>query len=212
MVTSAADKNSNIIFGSVIDESLEDEVRVTVIATGFDGAAAPQRHAPDQRPPRRRLRRPDTPRARDRGRRHRHPRVPEVIRAPGYLAIVVALFLVGCGGGEDGGSEDLAKGKVFEVAELQSCLRKARFTIQPRDTESGIDFSARSRSGLVNVDIGVERGPEDAVAREEAWRKLAEQAEVEDIDAYYFRYGNVVVAYEQVPSDSDRAPVERCLS
>jgi cell division protein FtsZ len=37
IVTSAADKNSNIIFGSVIDDSLEDEVRVTVIATGFDG-------------------------------------------------------------------------------------------------------------------------------------------------------------------------------
>jgi cell division protein FtsZ len=37
IVTSAADKNCNIIFGSVIDESLEDEVRVTVIATGFDG-------------------------------------------------------------------------------------------------------------------------------------------------------------------------------
>src|SRR5213596_1920702 len=37
LVTSAADKNSNIIFGSVIDDALEDEVRVTVIATGFDG-------------------------------------------------------------------------------------------------------------------------------------------------------------------------------
>jgi cell division protein FtsZ len=37
IVTSAADKNSNIIFGSVIDEALQDEVRVTVIATGFDG-------------------------------------------------------------------------------------------------------------------------------------------------------------------------------
>ena len=37
IVTSAADRNSNIIFGSVIDDSLEDEVRVTVIATGFDG-------------------------------------------------------------------------------------------------------------------------------------------------------------------------------
>ena len=91
-------------------------------------------------------------------------------------------------------------------------MRKARFTIQPRDTESGIDFSARSRSGLVNVDYGVERGPEDAASREEAWRKLAEQAEVENIDDYFFRYGNVVVAYEQVPSESDRAPVERCLS
>jgi cell division protein FtsZ len=37
IVTSAADKNSNIIFGSVIDDALDDEVRVTVIATGFDG-------------------------------------------------------------------------------------------------------------------------------------------------------------------------------
>src|ERR687887_633410 len=37
IVTSAADKNCNVIFGSVIDENLQDEVRVTVIATGFDG-------------------------------------------------------------------------------------------------------------------------------------------------------------------------------
>src|SRR5213593_2046238 len=37
IVTAAADKNSNIIFGSVIDDSLQDEVRVTVIATGFNG-------------------------------------------------------------------------------------------------------------------------------------------------------------------------------
>jgi cell division protein FtsZ len=37
IVTSAADKNCNIIFGSVIDDALQDEVRVTVIATGFDG-------------------------------------------------------------------------------------------------------------------------------------------------------------------------------
>jgi cell division protein FtsZ len=36
IVTSAADKNSNIIFGSVIDDGLQDQVRVTVIATGFD--------------------------------------------------------------------------------------------------------------------------------------------------------------------------------
>jgi cell division protein FtsZ len=39
IVTAAADKNSNIIFGSVIDDSLQDEVRVTVIATGFNGGA-----------------------------------------------------------------------------------------------------------------------------------------------------------------------------
>src|SRR4249919_2530072 len=36
VVTSAADSNANVIFGAVIDESLGDQVRVTVIATGFD--------------------------------------------------------------------------------------------------------------------------------------------------------------------------------
>jgi cell division protein FtsZ len=36
LIHSAADSNSNIIFGAVIDEDLGDEIRVTVIATGFD--------------------------------------------------------------------------------------------------------------------------------------------------------------------------------
>ena len=35
VVTGAADQNANVIFGAVIDDSLGDEVRVTVIATGF---------------------------------------------------------------------------------------------------------------------------------------------------------------------------------
>jgi len=38
VVTAAADANANVIFGAVIDESSGDEVRVTVIATGFGGA------------------------------------------------------------------------------------------------------------------------------------------------------------------------------
>jgi cell division protein FtsZ len=37
MAQSAADPDANIIFGSVVDESLGDEVRITVIATGFQG-------------------------------------------------------------------------------------------------------------------------------------------------------------------------------
>ena len=36
-VAEAADPNANIIFGSTIDESLKDEVIITVIATGFEG-------------------------------------------------------------------------------------------------------------------------------------------------------------------------------
>jgi cell division protein FtsZ len=35
VVTGAADQNANVIFGAVIDPALKDEVRVTVIATGF---------------------------------------------------------------------------------------------------------------------------------------------------------------------------------
>ncbi|MHB8156905.1 MAG: cell division protein FtsZ, partial [Desulfocucumaceae bacterium] len=39
IIAQAADPEANIIFGAVIDERLEDEVRVTVIATGFDQKA-----------------------------------------------------------------------------------------------------------------------------------------------------------------------------
>ncbi len=37
IINQAADDNANIIFGTVIDDSMEDQIRVTVIATGFDG-------------------------------------------------------------------------------------------------------------------------------------------------------------------------------
>lgn len=39
LITEAADENAEIIFGAVIDETLTDEVRVTVIATGFSQEA-----------------------------------------------------------------------------------------------------------------------------------------------------------------------------
>jgi cell division protein FtsZ len=38
VVTAAADPNANVIFGAVIDDAMMEEVRVTVIATGFGGA------------------------------------------------------------------------------------------------------------------------------------------------------------------------------
>jgi cell division protein FtsZ len=37
LVADAAHPDANIIFGAVIDDALGDEVRVTVIAAGFDG-------------------------------------------------------------------------------------------------------------------------------------------------------------------------------
>jgi len=45
IVSAAADPEANIIFGAVVDERIEDEIRITVIATGFDGQA----HAPAER-------------------------------------------------------------------------------------------------------------------------------------------------------------------
>src|ERR687888_267730 len=48
IIASAADAQSNIIFGAVIDEGLGDEVRVTVIATGFDHGRRSARSAREE--------------------------------------------------------------------------------------------------------------------------------------------------------------------
>ncbi len=47
LVSQAAHNEANIIFGAVIDDALGDEVRVTVIAAGFDGGM-PKRRAAGQ--------------------------------------------------------------------------------------------------------------------------------------------------------------------
>ena len=43
VVTGAADANANVIFGAVIDDSIGDQVQVTVIATGFGGQTGRRR-------------------------------------------------------------------------------------------------------------------------------------------------------------------------
>ena len=48
IISSAADPDANIIFGAVIDEKLEDEIRVTVIATGFDQKAVKHDTGPSE--------------------------------------------------------------------------------------------------------------------------------------------------------------------
>ena len=61
LIQQAAHEDANIIFGSVIDPNLSEEVRITVIATGFDRAAKTQvivpetitRHPTPTTPPRR---------------------------------------------------------------------------------------------------------------------------------------------------------------
>jgi cell division protein FtsZ len=79
VVTGAADQNANVIFGAVIDNGLKDEVRVTVIATGF----GPERY--------RRRRREQRPEEEGEGRRTRTPEegafeVPDdVLEVPSFL-------------------------------------------------------------------------------------------------------------------------------
>nr|MDD6335290.1 cell division protein FtsZ [bacterium] len=57
LITQAADPNAHIIFGAGIDPTLQDEVRITVIATGFGGknnvkpTAAPAARTPEARAP-----------------------------------------------------------------------------------------------------------------------------------------------------------------
>ena len=64
IIQTAADPNANIIFGAVIDERMGDEIRVTVIGTGFDHAAAAAPRRARGHPPR--------------GRAQRGPREPQV--------------------------------------------------------------------------------------------------------------------------------------
>jgi len=50
MITAAADSEANIIFGASIDDALEDEVHITVIATGFEKVPFPPRASTADRP------------------------------------------------------------------------------------------------------------------------------------------------------------------
>jgi cell division protein FtsZ len=49
IIKETAHPDVNLIFGAVIDPDMGDEIRVTVIATGFDRAAMPRRVVPRQR-------------------------------------------------------------------------------------------------------------------------------------------------------------------
>jgi len=49
MITAAADSEANIIFGASIDDTLEDEVQITVIATGFEKVPFPPRASSSER-------------------------------------------------------------------------------------------------------------------------------------------------------------------
>jgi cell division protein FtsZ len=76
LVAESAHADANIIFGAVIDDALGDEVRVTVIAAGFDGGAP--KHKPAEPP-----RRSEVPAGSGQPTRHGAPSVPAT-RTPGY--------------------------------------------------------------------------------------------------------------------------------
>jgi cell division protein FtsZ len=60
LIEAAAHEDANIIFGTVIDDALGDEVRVTVIAAGFDGGVPLRRQPGSQMPTRAPSTRPTT--------------------------------------------------------------------------------------------------------------------------------------------------------
>ena len=81
VVTAAADANAMVIFGAVIDASMGDEVRVTVIATGFG-----QRQRRQRRPERARVAVPEPAISRDRGGRDEGFDIPaEMLDVPSFL-------------------------------------------------------------------------------------------------------------------------------
>ncbi len=51
IIQEAADPNANIIFGTVIDRALQNQIKVTVIATGFDQPAIPRQEQVSVEPP-----------------------------------------------------------------------------------------------------------------------------------------------------------------
>jgi cell division protein FtsZ len=51
VVTSAADVNANVIFGAVIDDAMGDDIRVTVIATGFGAGRRRRRTSTESQVP-----------------------------------------------------------------------------------------------------------------------------------------------------------------
>ena len=103
IIHAVAHPDANIIFGSVIDEAMGDEVRVTVIAAGFERWEARRRVAPGQRRSStgssepapgvelgagRHLRRRRRRRARPRRRRLRRPLLPPLTHRPAPLLII----------------------------------------------------------------------------------------------------------------------------
>ena len=76
LVREAADEDANIIFGSVIDDTIGDEVKITIIATGFAPRDLPRVQAPSVAASRRRRARSSPARPSRRCRRRSRRRSP----------------------------------------------------------------------------------------------------------------------------------------
>jgi cell division protein FtsZ len=85
VVTSAADQNANVIFGAVIDDSLGDQVRVTVIATGFGPKKGRPRREAAREPYGRGADRPSSERSQGAASSTSFDVPPDVLEIPSFL-------------------------------------------------------------------------------------------------------------------------------
>lgn len=88
LVTSAADNEVNVIFGSVINENLKDEIIVTVIATGFDEGKhsnSQQKHRPILHHNQHAATKANDDAGRDQGQKHRNRQEDDVLDIPAFL-------------------------------------------------------------------------------------------------------------------------------
>lgn len=122
-------------------------------------------------------------------------------------AVVVAALVAGCGGGGGGGH--------YSASATQSCLEGQGLNVSREDADY-IALDAAEGGyfvtvGGTGVDVSFERSADDARRTQAGYRLFAGalDAPVKDV---LFRKGNVVLAWEDRPTDQERQSVEDCLA
>jgi cell division protein FtsZ len=162
IIADAVDPDANIISGMVIDESLQDEMKVTVIATGFDRSRERPSELPTTAPVIKR---------------------PEPARPPIEARSIDSRPLEGRGmEGRDSRSLEREARPVEPVRPMAQPVRETR---APERVERDRSFEGRSESRVGNVDLD----PDDADVP--FYRKALAQRHVDDPGGYGPNWSNI---------------------